>query len=120
MRQLTFSVLILTLFTIVSCSKDDKDTTPPVITITSPAEGSTLEKGKSYPIVGTVTDDTELAEIEAGGVKITTFDPKNSYTFSNLNLPIPAETTLTDAKFTITAKDKAGNVTTKDVNFKIQ
>lgn len=120
MKHLTFSVLLLAVFTIVSCSKDDKDTTNPVITITSPVDGSTLEKGKSYPIIGTVTDDTELAEIDAGGLKITSFDDKKSYTFANISLPIPEDTKETGGILKITAKDKAGNVATKTISFTIE
>lgn len=101
-----------------SCSKDD--TTGPVITITSPAEGSTLERGKTYPVTGTVTDDEELAEIEAGGIKITTFDSKTSHVLANINLPIPTTATVGTGSLTVNATDKAGNKSTKVVTFTIQ
>ncbi len=118
MQNLKFLTLLLfiSLFA-VSCSKDD---TAPVITITSPAEGATLERGKTYPVLGTVTDDTELAEINAAGVKITTFDSKNVHALTNLNLPIASNATVGNANITITATDKEGNIGTKIVNFKIQ
>ena len=118
MQNLKFLTLLLfiSLFT-VSCSKDD---TAPVITITSPAEGATLERGKTYPVLGTVTDDTELAEINVAGVKITTFDSKNVHALTNLDLPIAANATVGNANITVTAKDKEGNVETKIVTFKIQ
>lgn len=120
MKFLKFSFVLLTIFTVLSCSKDDKDTTAPVITITSPTDGIKLEKGKSYPIIGTVTDDTELAEIDAGGLKITSFDTPKSYTFANVSLPIPADTKETGGILKITAKDKAGNTSTKTVTFTIE
>jgi len=106
-------------FTLVmaSCSKDD--TTGPVITITSPAEGATLERGKTYPVVGTVTDDEELAEIVAGGNKITSFDSPTKHTLTNLTLTFGQTDTLVNYRISFTAKDKAGNVTSKDVNFKV-
>lgn len=119
MKFLKFSFVLLTLFAVLSCSKDDKDTTAPVITITSPTDGSILEKGKSYPVIGTVTDDNELAEIDLGGLKITSFDTPNSYTFANINLPIPADTKETGGILKIIAKDKAGNTSTKTVSFSI-
>ena len=118
MQNLKFLTLLLfiSLFA-VSCSKDD---TAPVITITSPAEGATLERGKTYPVLGTVTDDTELAEINVAGVKITTFDSKNVHALTNLDLPIAVNATVGNANITVTAKDKEGNVETKIVTFKIQ
>ncbi|MBK7635632.1 MAG: Ig-like domain-containing protein [Saprospiraceae bacterium] len=118
MQNLKVLILILAIsFLTVSCSKDDN---APVITITSPAEGATLLRGQSYPIVGTVTDDTELSEINASGVKITTFDSKTSHVLANITLPIPATATVGNANVTITATDKEGNVGTKTVTFKIQ
>ncbi len=101
----------------VSCSKDD---TAPVITITSPAEGSILLKGSTYPIVGTVTDDEELVEIDAGGIKITTFDSQTSHVLANINLPIAATAPTGGGTFTVTATDKEGNKSTKIVTFTIQ
>jgi len=101
----------------VSCSKDD---TPPAITITSPAEGATLERGKSYPLTGTVTDDTELVEISGSGFKITTFDSKTSHVLTGITIPIPADAPVGNANITINATDKEGNVGTKTVNFKVQ
>ena len=118
---------VLSLFLIlslgmVSCSKDEEpvDSTPPVITITAPAEGSVLIKGNTYPIVGTVTDNEELAEIDAGSIKITTFDSKTSHVLANFNLPIDSNAPSGGATFTVTATDKAGNKSTKTVNFTIQ
>ena len=72
-------------FAVLSCSKDS---TAPTITITSPSEGSTLLRGQTYPVIGKVTDDSELSEIVAGGVTITTFDSKTSHVLANLDLEI--------------------------------
>ena len=116
MKRLALILLVIPALMFTSCSKDD---TAPVITITAPAEGSTLMKGQSYPVQGTVTDDTELAEINVGGVKITTFDSATKHTIANVNLPIPATTTETAGSFTVTATDKEGNTATKTVTFKI-
>jgi hypothetical protein len=116
MKTLNFlSFLLITIF--ASCSKDK---TAPEIIITSPAEGATLEKGKTYPVQGSVTDDTGLSEIDAGGIKITTFDSKTSHKFANMNLPIPSTATTGSGTFTVTATDTEGNKGSKVVTFKIQ
>ncbi|MBC7884935.1 MAG: DUF4625 domain-containing protein [Saprospiraceae bacterium] len=112
-----FTLFLVLSLAVTSCNKDDNG---PVITITSPAEGAILLKGSTYPVTGTVTDDTELAEIDASGVKITTFDSKTSHTLANITLPIPASATTGNGTFTVTATDKEGNKTTKTVNIKIQ
>lgn len=115
-------LFIAVVFSLVFISCDKDDTTGPVITITSPAEGSTLEKGKAIPVNGTVTDDTELAEIDlGGGSKITTFDSPTKHTLANVTFTIPATaTTGSQGSITITAKDKAGNVSTKTATFTVK
>jgi len=122
MQVLKLLTFIGVLFLVVSCGKDDEgDVTAPVISITSPADGTVLERGKTYPVQGTVTDDTELAEIDAAGVKITTFDTKTKHTFANLNLPIEANTPVNSGiNVTITAKDKSGNVATKVLKYTVK
>jgi hypothetical protein len=114
--HILFAFLMLS-FVLVSCNKDDVG---PVITITSPAEGSTLEKGKTYPVTGTITDDGELASIKSGSVVITTFDSPTSHTLKDITLTIPTTTTFTDGSLEIVATDKAGNETVKTVTFKIK
>jgi Bacterial Ig domain len=120
MKLNLFSILMAFSLAFISCSKDD--TTGPVITITSPAEGSSLEKGKSHTVTGTVTDDTELAEIDlGGGSKITAFDSPTKHTLANVTFTIPATATSgSQGGITITAKDKAGNVSTKTATFTVK
>lgn len=104
----------------VACGKDE-DTTAPVITVTSPAEGATLERGKTYPLQGTVTDDTGLASIELGtSLKITTFDTPTKHTFANINLTIGANDPVGNSVISISATDTAGNKATKTVTVKVQ
>ena len=118
MNQFKFLALFLFLsLSIVSCSKDD---TGPTITITAPAEGAILIRGQEYSIEGTVTDYTEIATINAGGLNISPLDSKTKHTFKNLKLPIPLTAVVGNGTFTITATDKESNQTTKVVNFKIQ
>lgn len=60
-RNLFIFLSLLTL----SCKKStaEKDTVPPVITITTPVNGDTYTNGQSVTITGTVTDDKYIAEI---------------------------------------------------------
>lgn len=114
-----FGFITLMALTAFSCSKDE-DTTPPVITITSPAEGAILVKGQTYPVTGIITDDTELKEINAGGVIITTFDSATKHVLANITLPIAANAAPGNYNSTFTATDKAGNKQTKVVNYTVQ
>ena len=143
MKKLSIVAVILT--ALVSCKKETKtvtqidpktgDTVQVEVPVEEKASETTLaivdsagifkqsfilEKGKTYPVTGTVTDDTELAEISAGEVKITNFNSKTSFTFENFNLPISANTPDGDGYLEIIAKDKAGNIATKKVSFSIQ
>ena len=117
MKTLKFFSFFVFLSLIIACSKDK---TAPVITVTSPAEGAVLERGKTYPVVGTVTDDEELASINAGGVNITTFDSPTKHTFANFTLPIPATATVGASSFKVSATDKEGNAAEKTVNFTVK
>lgn len=116
----TFKVLTLVFILALGLSSCGKDDTAPVINITAPTEGAILMRGTTYQVVGTVTDDEELAKINAGGVLITTFDSPTKHTLANLNLTFGPTDTLVNYKINITAEDKEGNVATKDVNFKVQ
>lgn len=125
MQNLKFLTLLffISLFA-VSCSKDEPepviDKIAPVINITSPVDGAILERGKTYPLSGTVTDDTELAEISGLGFKITSFDSKTSHVLTGITIPIATDAPVGNANITITATDKEGNAGTKTVTFKIQ
>lgn len=113
----TASILTIGLF-LSSCGKDNE---APVINIISPVEGSTLAKGKTHNVTGTVTDDTGLAEIGLGGSnKITKFDTPTSHSLTNITLTIPDTTKATQGEVTLTAKDVDGLSSTKTVTFKIQ
>ncbi|KXK40922.1 MAG: hypothetical protein J5I52_05640 [Saprospiraceae bacterium] len=118
MKFFKLSVFLFAIFMIAACGKDD--VTAPVITITSPADGSILEKGKTYPVEGTITDDTELAEIVIGDIKVNTFDSPTKHTIANIQLPIPADAEAGSSYFVVTAKDKAGNTATKNINFTVK
>lgn len=116
---LAASILLTGLF-LTSCKKDELDSEKPVITITSPAKGAELERGKTYPVTGTVTDDTELAEIVVGSITITQFDTPTSHEIKNISLPIDSSAVPGGAVFIVTAKDKAGNESTETITFTIK
>lgn len=118
-KLIFFSVLVFMVFSLSSCQKDEGDTTRPVITITSPAEGAVLEKGNTYEVTGTVTDDTELAEIKVGTITITSFDSPTSHAIKGIILTIDANQAPGNGNIVVTAKDKAGNEETKVVNFSV-
>jgi Bacterial Ig domain len=62
--KLLFSGIALLLL-VTGCSKnsaDEKDTVPPVITITSPVNGQTFTNGQTINITGTIADDKYIAE----------------------------------------------------------
>lgn len=116
--RFTFLLVLTAGFLFTSCGKED--TAGPVITITSPAEGAVLERGKNYPLQGMVTDDTGLAKITLGNLNITTFDSATKHTLANINVTIGANDPVGTSIITVSAEDTAGNVTTKNVTVKIQ
>jgi hypothetical protein len=118
MKLNLFSILMAFSLAFISCGKDD--TSGPVITITSPAEGSALERGKTYPVSGNVTDDTEIAEIKIGNLTISSFDSPTKHTIANIELEIKSDEVVGNRIFTVIAKDKAGNESTKIVNFTVK
>lgn len=113
-----FNFLFLLTLVATSCKKED--TKNPVITITSPVEGAILDKGANYPITGFVTDDTELAEISVGNIKITTFDSPTRHEIKNIEIPIPATAASGNYNIVVTAKDLAKNEATKVVTYSVR
>src|SRR3954468_3858085 len=81
----------------------DVDTTPPVITITFPAEGQVITSNQ-----GGVPTQFSCAD-EAGGSGLATCDG-----------PATLDSTQHgDQQFTVTTSDRAGNATDKHVNYKV-
>jgi hypothetical protein len=106
------SILILAgIFFFTSCEK--KDETPPSITISSPADNTTLKKGTEFTVAGVVTDDTQLKQINIGtGFSITTFNSPKRHEFSE-KFSIPATQQTGNVSLEITATDAAGNKASK-------
>ncbi|MGK2863656.1 MAG: DUF4625 domain-containing protein [Chitinophagaceae bacterium] len=58
-----FSLLLLSLFVILSCSKESEDAEPPVVTFISPNNSDVFTAGQMIHIKGTVTDNNYVDEI---------------------------------------------------------
>jgi len=115
-------LLILSVVTVlsISCSKDEKDETPPVIAISSPTEGMVLNRGSEFNLRATITDNKQLKEINVGNaLKITTFNSPTSHEVNEIFI-ISADQVLGNIKLEITATDAAGNSAVKSVNLKIE
>ena len=94
-------IMLLSLFIIFAC-EDDKDTTGPEVTITSPADNATL--GELVTIKVNTTDNSGILKVD--------FYIDNSKVFSDTTLPYEYEwntTTTTDSEHTI-------KVTSYDMN----
>lgn len=116
MRTFRLTILSIVAFLfIVSCKKDD--TEAPVITITSPLEGSTHTAGQDIPVIGVVTDETELSEVRIQNTAQTLSD-KSKFVI-DLKITNPDTITPGNYFFTVSAKDAAGNASEKTVNFTI-
>lgn len=123
-KNLFFSVQLLTFFafTISSCS--DKKNEAPVITLDEPANGETIVLGDSIHIEGMVTDDESLHELmikvsNSAGATVFQSVPAvhnlKSYTFHHHVTPFSADV----HTLTITAADHEEVSSTKTVTFTV-
>jgi hypothetical protein len=117
MNNLKIALSGVLIMAFIACGKENIG---PTITISSPAEGSTLAKGKQNTIEGKVTDDTGLSEINVGNLKITSFDSPTSHSLNNIIFTIPDTTKSTQGSLIFSAKDVDGLTSSKTVTFKIQ
>lgn len=117
----TLCLLALGLF-MVSCGDDDSN---PVLTITSPENGTVYAPGDMFEIIGTVTDDLEVVDISVSSSILEddsfpnqTADP-TTYDFT-LNVPVSDQATAGDYDITLTAKDSGGNTDAKTLTITVQ
>ena len=106
----------------ISCGDDDSSA--PVVNIATPAASSSYTVADTLILTGTVTDDTELANILIASdfglsETVTTFDSDTSHAL-NYNITFDPATTAGDYTLTVTATDEAGNVGTDDVQITVQ
>ena len=114
---LLFSFAVLTAFSCSKGSAADKDTVPPVVTISSPTSGQVFTAGQAINIAGTISDDKFIAEAH---VHVT--NTNNSALLMDIHIYPNASTasfnqTLTavagvNYKIQVIAKDRAVNETT--------
>jgi len=119
--------LIIGLFSVctlffISCSDDDSG--DPVITITSPSDGTRYGQGANITIQGTVTDDVELAFVgitqsDLGlDEMLTDIGTSNNITF-NFSFTPATPTDADNYEFVITARDYDGNTTEEKIKLTI-
>jgi hypothetical protein len=106
----------------ISCGDDDSNA--PVVTISSPAAASSYTVADTLILIGTVTEDEELASILISSdfglsESVTTFDSDTSHAL-NYNITFDPATAVGDYTLTVTATDEAGNVGTDDVQITVQ
>ena len=119
-KNLAFA-LTIGLFAI-SCGDDDS--AAPVVNITSPAATSSYTVADTLILTGTVTEDTELANILISSdfglsESITTFDSDTTHSL-NYSITFDPATAVGDYTLTVTATDEAGNTGTDEVSVTIQ
>lgn len=120
--KFTYLTLILMVgFLFVSCNKDKE---APVINITSPSNGLTIEPGDSFSFKATITDNEVLSSInftDGGGINenINSFDEVNMHEL-NYSITINEDSDPGELTITVTATDDEGNSANDDVSVTIQ
>lgn len=119
MKKLIF-ILTATIILSIACSKEN-DSENPVITITSPTEGSMSGIGDSILIAFTITD------ADMHGYEIAVTNTANSavifeadeHTHGNVTYSqkFKSPAAATQMQLTVTGEDHNGNTSTKSVNF---
>ena len=106
----------------ISCGDDDS--TAPVVNITVPATLVPYSVTDTVQLLGTVTEDTELASILISAdfglsETVTNFDSDTSHAL-NYNITFDPATAVGTYSLTVTATDDAGNVGSDSVQISIQ
>lgn len=126
MNSKILSLFILGLVLILSSCGDGDG---PVVSITSPADGTTVSVGSSLEISGTVTDDVEVTSLKvesatsalqlSGNIDLSTVVDKTSFPF---RAAINIDTMLVAGEYDIDviATDNDGNEGSDRLTFNIQ
>lgn len=127
MKRLTILVLAFGLVLLNACSKsdDEKDTTKPVITLTTPKSGDVFVSGEKINVSVMFTDNKELSQYKIeihddfdGHSHLKTGSPAFSYSkivalsgngSHHFAIDIPADVAAGPYHFIVNALDKAGN-----------
>ena len=110
MKIRILSLLFLASFFLVACNRDKE---APVINITSPAPGETVDPGGTFSFQATVTDNEALESItftDGGGLTefISSFDEVDMHAL-NYNITISEDSDPGELNVMITAEDIEGN-----------
>ncbi len=123
-KTVAISLVLLIAF---ACKKDEEDTTPPVITITSPTNEQVVKVGSSFTLTGIVSDDTELAtyryeiheadghDHKSGSNESVEWKTEETLTISGTShsiskaIAVPANAEATEYHVIVNAIDAAGN-----------
>jgi hypothetical protein len=123
MKQTALFVLIIAL---ISCSKKNEDSVPPVVIINAPLSSQSFNRGDTIIINALITDNTDLAEVGSTvfskvGTRVDVFNDippikinGNQYMMS-YNI-ITSKFFGTILTINVFAKDKKGNVGDQKIN----
>lgn len=144
-----FLPAILTIALLAACSKDDVDTTRPVITLTTPADKAVFHRGQTVNLSALLTDNEELSSwkvsvhfnpyghVHAAGAVVekssTQATATNNWQFSAngtitpglreftlaREILIPQDATLGEYHLGVFAIDKSGNETQLFIEIKV-
>ena len=94
-----------------------EDVTPPVVQISSPADGTSISKGRTITVVATATDDVGVTKVEfaADGVVMCS-DVETTAMTCAWSVPRRGST---EFIVTVTAWDAAGNIGSQQIAIKV-
>lgn len=124
MNKIKFlSYLLLMGLFFTSCG-DDGDTTPPVVTIQEPADGTVYSAADIIPLRATVTDETKLVSINLSSnlglnETINTFDSETEHSLG-VNITLNTTTSAGTYEIKVSATDDSGNVGNDVIDITIQ
>ncbi|MEE9440280.1 MAG: Ig-like domain-containing protein [Saprospiraceae bacterium] len=117
-----FALLMIVGVFVTSCGDDDS--TAPVVTISSPANGANFLTGDVVTFESTITEDTKLSLIKLTSdlgldESITQFNSDTNHN-GNYNITIDSNTVAGSYSIVLTATDDAGNVGSDQVEVNVQ
>lgn len=134
MKQINWLFLVLFSLSFFACDDDEDvvvDTTPPTITITSPAEGATFNRADVIVLRAEIRDNTGLDEVrvtvtdpnlnvqEVDDQSINDFLNDNREKDLNLNISLDANAPVGSYVLTVEAVDERENTASRNVTVSI-
>lgn len=121
MKNLFYLLLLVLPLGFTACGDDDpdggSDTTNPTVSITSPADGTTVAQGETFTAIVDASDDRELTDviISIGDWFDETYAANSTAGNFTADIEVPADQASGDYDLTATATDAAGNTATATV-----